>query len=466
MNIDDALASSLTRIAQALRAGDLTAIDLVDALLARIERLQPRLHAYAIVDAAGARAQARACDEALASGRPLSPLHGVPVAVKDLCETQGIVTAAGMTIHADHIPQADATVVARLKAAGAILIGKLQMTEGAYAGHHPRITAPVNPWGAEYWPGVSSSGSGVATAASLCFGALGSDTLGSIRFPSTMNGVTGLKPTWGRVSRAGVFPLAESMDHVGPMARSAADAARLLAVIAGADVRDPTAARVPVPDYDAAIAQGVRGLRIGIDRALIAAHAETDMDIAADHVAGTLAAQGAQIVDMDTPALDDIARDAVQLCAVQTAFAHAATYPARHSDYGPALTGLIETGLAVDARALVGILQRREAFAGLIDALFSDIDLMLWPAMNRASPRLDEMARQAPDSPERFARIRFTAPIDMSRNPSLTLPAGFTAAGMPVGVQIIGRCFDEARVLAAGHAFQQSTDWHRRRPPL
>ena len=153
-------------------------------------------------------------------------MHGVPLAVKDLCDTQGIPTAAGTTIFKDHVPARDAGVVARLKAAGAVLLGKLQMTEGAFAAHHPAIEAPVNPWSAAHWTGVSSSGSGVATAAALCYGSLGTDTLGSIRFPSTMNGLTGLKPTWGRVSRAGVFPLAETMDHVGPMTRSAADAAR------------------------------------------------------------------------------------------------------------------------------------------------------------------------------------------------------------------------------------------------
>src|SRR6185295_6711683 len=188
----------------------------------------------------------------------------VPVAVKDLCNTEGIATAAGMAIHKRHVPERDATVVARLKASGAVLLGKLQMTEGAMSTHHPSIAPPVNPWGEALWPGVSSSGSGVATAACLCFGSLGSDTLGSIRFPSTMNGLTGLKPTWGRVSRAGVFPLADSLDHIGPMCRSALDCAIVLGAIAGADERDPTAVPLPVPDYTATIAEGVAGKRIGL----------------------------------------------------------------------------------------------------------------------------------------------------------------------------------------------------------
>jgi amidase len=237
-----------------------------------------------------------------------------------------------MTIHMSYRPDRDATVVTRLREAGAVLLGKLQMTEGAYGQHHPSINPPVNPWSAAHWPGVSSSGSGVATAAGLCFGSLGTDTLGSIRFPSTMNGVTGLKPTWGRVSRAGVFALAQSMDHIGPMARTAADAAALLGAIAGPDPDDPTALQSPVPDYLAGIGAGVTGLRIGIDRTLIAAGADADMVRATEEAAAVLTQIGASVQEVNFPSPDDVVRVAIPLCSVEAAVAHEATYPSRAAE--------------------------------------------------------------------------------------------------------------------------------------
>ena len=240
---------SLDEVARRLKARKLSSVEATRAILDRIERLDPKLKSYATVTPERALQDAARLDAETAAGKSRGALHGVPIAVKDLCNTAGVPTAAGMAIHRQHVPARDATVVARLKQAGAVILGKLQMTEGAYGLHHPTVEPPVNPWNAGYWPGVSSSGSGVATASGLCFASLGSDTGGSIRFPSTMNGLSGLKPTWGRVSRAGVFPLAESLDHIGPMCRSALDSALVLGVIAGADPDDPTASPRPVPDY-------------------------------------------------------------------------------------------------------------------------------------------------------------------------------------------------------------------------
>src|SRR5438105_3237631 len=223
---------SLDEAARRLKGRQLSSVELTKAILDRIEKLDPKLKSYATLTPERALADAARLDGETAAGTSRGPLHGVPIAVKDLCNTAGVATAAGMAIHRNHVPAKDATVVARLKRAGAVILGKLQMTEGAYGLHHPTIQPPLNPWNAAYWTGVSSSGSGVATAAGLCFASLGSDTGGSIRFPSTMNGLTGLKPTWGRVSRAGVFALAESLDHIGPMTRSALDCAIVLGVIA------------------------------------------------------------------------------------------------------------------------------------------------------------------------------------------------------------------------------------------
>jgi len=239
----------LVEVGRRIAARQLSPVAVTGAMLARIERLQPKLRAYATVMAESALAEARAAEAEIAAGRRRGPLHGVPLAVKDLCYTAGAPTAAGMKIHRDFRPTYDATVVARLRRAGAVILGKLQMTEGAYADHHPDVAPPLNPWNADYWCGSSSSGSGVATATGQCFGSIGSDTGGSIRFPCDANGITGLKPTWGRVSRHGIFPLSESLDHIGPMTRSAEDAAAMMQAIAGHDPADPTSVSLPVPDY-------------------------------------------------------------------------------------------------------------------------------------------------------------------------------------------------------------------------
>ena len=463
---DDLCYLGLVDIGRRIRARQLSSIEVTQALLQRIAQLDVQLRSYATVTAEQALTSAAEADREIGRGEDRGPLHGVPVGVKDLCYSKGIPTAAGMPIHKNFVPDRDATVVSRLKAAGAVIVGKLQMTEGAFAAHHPSIAPPVNPWSPAHWTGVSSSGSGVATAAGLCYGSLGTDTLGSIRFPSTMNGVTGLKPTWGRVSRAGVFALAQSLDHIGPMARSAADAAAVLSAIAGPDPDDPTAVQDPTADYLAGIEGDVRELRIGIDHELIAAGADKDMVRVSEEACGTFTRLGAKVRDVVFPSPDQIVRDAVLLCAVEAAAAHETTFPSREAEYGPVLAGLLQLGRKADGLTLAKIVQRRAAFSGQLAALFREIDLLLMPAMNIAAPTLAWLAERLTDTEARYARIRFTVPFDMSGSPSLTLPGGLTQDGLPVGFQIIGRDLDEVLVLRAGHAFQQATDWHTRRPKL
>ena len=256
----------LVEVGQQIHAKKLSPVEVTKAMLDRIEQLDGKLKSYAYVMADSALAEAAAAEKEIAAGKIKGPLHGVPVAVKDLCWVKGAPAAHGMTIHRDFRPTEDATVVARLKDAGAIILGKLQQTEGAYADHHPKIDPPKNPWNAELWPGASSSGSGSATAAGLCFGSLGTDTGGSIRFPSAANGITGLKPSWGRVSRYGAYELAATLDHIGPMARSAVDCGAILGVIAGQDAKDTTSVPLPVPDYLAGLPGNLRGVTIGVDR--------------------------------------------------------------------------------------------------------------------------------------------------------------------------------------------------------
>ena len=455
---------SLDEVARRLKARKFSSVEATQAILDRIEALDPRLKSYATVTAERALQDAARLDAETAAGKSRGRLHGVPIAVKDLCNTAGVPTAAGMAIHRQHVPARDATVVARLKQAGAVILGKLQMTEGAYGLHHPTIDSPVNPWNGAYWPGVSSSGSGVATASGLCFASLGSDTGGSIRFPSTMNGLSGLKPTWGRVSRAGVFALAESLDHIGPMCRSALDSALVLGVIAGADPDDPTASPRPVPDYAGTIGAGVKGKKLGVPKNLLGMDADSQR--AFDGAAATLAGAGATLVDVVLPAFDEAALRWVPLCGLEAALAHEATFPSRRAEYGPDLAALIDLGRSVSGLELGKLQLTRAQVKGEIERLLASVDLLLMPVMGVAAPTLAALKAGGRTPQSTAARLRYTAPFDMSGHPTLTVPGGVTADGVPVGFQIVGHAFDEAGILAAGHAYQQATDWHLRRPPL
>jgi len=432
----------------------------------RIERVDARLSSYATVTPELALAQARHAEQRIMRREYLGGLHGVPIALKDLCWTKGVRTMAGMPLHAGFVPAEDGTVVERLRVAGSVLLGKLQLTEGAFADHHPTVTVPINPWHRDHWSGASSSGSGVATAAGLCFGSIGSDTGGSIRFPSIANGVTGLKPTWGRVSRHGAFELAASLDHIGPMARSAADCGLMLAAIAGADPDDPTALAAAVPDYLAGDSRRLDGFTVGIDEA----YALPDLDApVADTLADALrvlAGAGARVVPVRMPAVDEVVQGWVAHCGVEAAVAHAATYPARRAEYGPMLAGLLDTGLALSGADYQRILLARAAFTGRFDALMAQVDLLITPVMPFAGPSVARIAGLRQEPGYRLRLSRFTAPFDMSGHPTITLPSGFTSDGLPLAMQLVSGRLREDLLVRAGRVFQAITDWHTRRPPL
>lgn len=453
-------------VARLLHARRLSPVELTEAMLRRIDELDRRLLSYATVTAELAIEQARQAEARIARRQILGPLHGVPIALKDLCFTNGVPTAAGMPIHRDYRPAYDGTVVRRLREAGAVLLGKLQLTEGAFADHHPDVRPPVNPWHPDHWSGASSSGSGVATAAGLCFGSIGSDTGGSIRFPSAANGVTGLKPTWGRVSRHGAFELAASLDHLGPMCRSAVDAGAMLGAIAGADPDDPTALLAAVPDYLAGLDTDLRGVRLGFDDRYACDGSDAAMQKAVRDALDVLRVLGAQVRPVRFPDTVAVLADWGPNCAVETAVAHEATYPSRKAQYGPGLAGFIEVGRGLSAMDYQKILLRRRDFSGRVAAMFGDIDLLLIPAQPFASPTVARMATLGADPAELSALIRFTAPFDMSGSPTITLPAGFTDRATPVAVQLVARHLDEALLVRAGRAFQRQTDWHRRHPKL
>lgn len=464
---DDEIAwLDLMTVARLIRERTLTAVAVTEAQLRRIDSLNHVLHAYARTTPELALAQAREADRRQASGEPLGPLHGVPIAVKDLCWTAGIPTAAGMTIHRDFVPAVDATVVRRLREAGAVLLGKLQMTEGAYSAHHPNVTPPVNPWNAEGWTGVSSSGSGVATAAGLCFGSLGTDTGGSIRFPSAACGVTGLKPTWGRVSRHGAFELAASLDHIGPMCRTAADCGVMLGVLAGADPDDPTALQAPVPDFLAGPTGSLAGLRIGLDAAYALSDVEPAVATAVSQAAEVFRTLGAQIVSVTMPDVDVLVENWVPHCAVEAAVAHAATFPARRAEYGPMLAGLLDLGWSLSAADYQRILLQRADHTGRLNAVLEQVDLLLMPAMPFAAPGIERIANLRKEPGYRKRLSRYTAPTDLSGHPTLTFPAGATDDHRPVAAQLVAGHLGEAHLVRAGRAFQAATTWHLRRPPV
>ncbi|MFV2090336.1 MAG: amidase [Pseudomonadales bacterium] len=449
--------ASLGDVCARIKSGETTSVQVTETLLERIGRLEGELHAYAMVLADEALETAARLDKARADGQPLGLLHGVPVALKDLLFTKGLATASGTRVMADFIPDEDATVVARLREAGAVVIGKTQLTEGAYGVHHPDIEAPKNPWDPERWPGVSSSGSAVAVAAGLAYGALGSDTGGSIRFPSASCGIVGLKPTYGRVSRHGAFPLAESLDHIGPMTRTVADAARMLQAIAGVDPRDPTSLNEPVPNYGAALAERLAGLKVGVDWDYVERGVET---VVADTIRDALAALkslGAEVIEIVMPeSYQTLVAQWGITCGVECASAHRNYYPAQKSLYGPVLADLIELGLHPPEGVYAALERTRGVFAEALNKLFDKVELLISPCMPYLPPGTEGIMELAND-PERANGLTFTAPFDYSGHPTLSLPAGLSRERLPKSFQLIGPWLGEPVLIGAGSAFETAT---------
>ena len=405
-------------------------------------------------------AQAEALDAAHGRGEPLGALHGVPIAVKDLLYLPGFPTASGTRVMQNFDPGYMATVVARLEAAGAVIIGKTQLTEGAFGNHHPDIEPPKNPWNLDVWPGVSSSGSGVAVAAQLAFGALGTDTGGSIRFPSASCGLVGLKPTYGRVSRYGAFALAESLDHFGPMTRTVEDAARMLGVIAGSDENDPTTLSDAVPNYVAATQAAAEPAVVGVDWAYV----ENGVDpivvgVIRDELA-QLEALGAQVVEVTLP---DSAYALIDQWGLTTGRecldAHQGLYPERRDEYGPTLQSLLELGRSVTPELYEQIEHTRARFTSELNALFRTVDMLIAPCMTGLPATVEVMNSTAAQPDERAAFITFTAPFNYSGHPTLTLPAGLHD-GLPKSYQLVGRPLEEGKLIALGHRYEQELGWH------
>ncbi len=468
MNHDDLHYMGLREIGKAIQSGEVSSETVTERQFERIDKLDGRLKSYVLLMKDGAMAAARQADREIAQGQVRGPLHGVPVAVKDLCWTFDAPTAFGTTVYREFQSREDGTVVKRLRESGAVLLGKVQLTEGALTDHHPDVDPPINPWNPEHWTGVSSSGSGVAPAAGLCYGAIGTDTGGSIRFPSAACGLSGIKPTWGRVSRYGAFELAASLDHLGPMTRSAEDSAAMLQVIAGADENDPTASQLPVPDYLSEMERGVKGLRVGVDSRWNHDDVDAPTRKMMDEAVAVMAKLGAEIVEVKAPDAVDVQRNWFNLCSIEAAVAHEETYARHKGSYGPALANLIEMGMAQSGIDYQKILLQRAAYTGKMRALMQTVDVLLIPTTPIASPTVAQMHVTGQAYVDIwFAMMRYTAPLDMAGVPTITLPGGFLeGAGTPIGFQFVGADFREDLIVRAAHAYQQMTDWHRRHPDL
>jgi aspartyl-tRNA(Asn)/glutamyl-tRNA(Gln) amidotransferase subunit A len=460
--VSDELAyASIREIGALFRRRKLSPVELAQSQLARVARLDPELRAFVTLTAERAMADARAAEAALLGGDD-RPLLGIPVGHKDIFATAGIRTTAGSDLLADWIPSLDATAVWKWHEAGTVLLGKLITHEFAFGIQLPghRFPPARNPWNREYIPGGSSSGSGAALAAGLVYGATGSDTSGSIRGPAAFCGVVGLKPTFGRVSRAGVIPLSWSLDHAGTLARTVEDCALLLHAMAGHDEADPTSSRQPVPDYAAGLPAGIRGLRIGVPRNYFFEGA-TDETVAAFEAAlQVLRELGADVKDITLPAL--AGTHAVLLILMAEAFAyHESDIRTRPDRYGDVLRERIQAGGLITAAEYLQAQRVRARIARELTEALRDFDLLATPTMPKPAPTL----QVAQDPNAGFPRNNM-APFNLAGLPSLAVPCGFTANGLPLSLQLSGRAFDEATVLRAGAAYERATAWHRRRPAL
>jgi len=462
---------TLASVAADIRAGRLSPVEATGACLDRIARLDGRLRAFITLDAEGALASARALEADARAGRWRGPLHGVPLAFKDLCHIRGLPSSCGTKTPHYFFAEAECTAVRRLVGAGAVTLGKLNMTELAMGpfgdnAHHGDVQ---NPWRPEHCAGGSSSGSGAAVAAGLAMGALGTDTGGSIRLPAGCCGIAGLKPTYGRVSRAGVMPLSWSMDHVGPMAPTVGDAALLLGVIAGADPQDATSSPRAVPDYAGALSEPIVGLRVGVPENYYFRGLHPEMEAGVRRAVAVLEGLGARVSEIRVPDPQLITDVANIISRAESAAIHSRLLRERPQDLQPAVRARLELGVRIPAHDYLQALRLRARLAReFIREVFAEVDALAAPVIREPAPALaDVKAGTTEDVTARMKEFsRLTRPWNGLGLPALSVPCGLSAAGLPLAFQIVGRPFDEATVLKLGHAYEQAAGWWRQGPAL
>ena len=456
---------SAAEAARAIAARELSPVELTQALLDRIERLDPKLNVFIRLDADAAMAAARAAEAEIAAGRPRGPLHGVPVGIKDIIDVAGLPTTCHSKILIDNVASADAVCVARLRGAGAIVLGKLSTHEFAIGGPSFDLPWPParNPWNPDHHPGGSSSGSGAGVAAGLFPMALGSDTGGSVRNPASACGIVGLKPTYGLVSRRGVFPLSFTLDHVGPLTRTVADNALMLEAIAGHDPRDPGSAAAPAAHYAAALDNGVRGLRFGFIRHFHETDLPADPEVSAalENVARTLRSLGAEVRDIRLPTLGEFG--AVNRVILQSeAWAiHAPWLRERPQDYGKLARRRLLPGAFYGAGDYVQAQRRRLEMIAAVEGALHDVDLLLCASAMDPPSRLDD-----PAETERTYPRQARTPFNVTGHPALAMMAGLSRGGLPLSVQFVGPYFGEAKLYQAARAWEREAGTAERHPPL
>lgn len=468
MNLADL---TLTQAADAVAKGEATSAALLEACLARFDAVNPKINARIWDDRDRARAAAARADIAFADGNPLGPLHGIPLAHKDMYYQAGLPCTCGSAIRRDFVPDITCTAIHRLNAAGAYTFAGLNMAEFAQnpTGHNRAFGDCHNPWNLPYITGGSSSGSGAAVACGAVYASLGSDTGGSIRLPAAACGVTGIKPTQTRISRYGVMPLSFSLDNVGPLARTARDCARILSIIAGHDPHDPTSARNPVPDYEAALTGDLRGTRIGVPTNALTNACDAPVAAAFEAALKVLEARGATIIRLALPLVDAIAGYGGIISRCEAAPIHARWMRDRAQDYAQHLSGRMYPGYAIPAAYYIEALAQRGPILQQFGRdVFSQVDLLACPTIPTCLPTLAEtdIDHGPPGTETKFLAVSInTRPFNYLGLPSISFNCGFDPNGCPIGFQLSGRPFAEARVLQAADAYQADTNFHRIHPP-
>ena len=468
MPANELTALSIAEAGEQMRRRALSPVELTRAYLDRIQARNAECRCYITVLAEQALAAAAAAEREIGSGRYRGPLHGIPVALKDLVMTRGIRTTCGSRILKDWVPESDATVVVRLAAAGAILLGKLNMHEFAYGptGVNPHYGTAANPWGRDRMPGGSSSGSGAAVATGLCAGALGTDTGGSIRIPASLCGIVGLKQTYGLVSRAGVVPLAWSLDHIGPMTRTVTDAALMLQALAGRDPADPSTAALPVPEYRRDLERDPRGLRVGVVREVFFERLDPDVRTAVEAAAQALTGIGVRVEDVRLPRIHHAGPATFAIITAESMAYHEPYLKTRAAEYGADVRARLLTGQFVLATQYLKAQRARQVLRAEVDGVLQGVDALLMPTTPIPAPRNDEREATVEGVTDdvRGWLTRCTRPINLTGHPALSVPCGLTSGGLPIGLQLVGRQFDEATLLRLGRAYEKVSPLRDRRP--